>query len=128
MQELLRMNDIRGLMAQAAKELLESPLKKTFQGEDTEFDAQDFLYQVWNSFKDSEVWGASPSLKKALVGYVRYCAEDALESFDSIIDNVDGRNHVCVADMEDFDAECYEVWKGMDLKAYDEPKAVGKAS
>ena len=106
------MQGIRELLQKAKAELLASPLRnEQDEGEPIWDDDKDFLYQLWSSHRDEEVWDASPALKLALMAYAQYRAADVLDSFNEILSNVDGRKYLILFKMDDFDDECWAEWK-----------------
>ena len=111
---MISWKEVEALIQAAKTELLASDLRKeftvTYPEDATYSQDDDFLYQVWSSNKDDDVWAASPSLKKALVAYCQYRADDILGDFDEILSNVDGRNRLVLFDMDDFDERCQDEW------------------
>src|SRR5438132_11820252 len=108
---MTQLNEIAELIQKAKGELVSSKLNEDF------IDDQDFIYQIWCAFKEDDVYKASPSLKKAFVAWVRYKAEDVTAGssidyiFGEIMDHVDGRNHIVIADLDDFAEACWDEWK-----------------
>lgn len=104
------------MLVAAHKELLASPIRKDYEGDD-----DDFFDEIWQAFEDDDLFPESPSLQKALLEWVRDSAESTISGWSyryqsaelarkHLMDNVEGRNGaVVVCHLDDWYTESSEI-------------------